>query len=153
MSDKVRLIFRPDVAPPLGYIPHIDMMHPLRPAERVLPDIQEGKDEKGNDAFFFDLEPMVARHILERDSKCYKLWAPAEMKIVVRDTKGAHMVTARSVDPSLNLVIKTPKAPVVVLEPKKEDEAESEAPVVTQIVPPVSAKEAAEKISKAAGKA
>lgn len=104
MSEKVRLIFRPEVPPPLGYIPQIDMMHPLRPAERLLPEIIVDLDENGKDAFFFDLDPMVARHILERDV-CYQLWAPAEMKIVVRDARGAHMVTARSVNPAIHRVL------------------------------------------------
>lgn len=116
MSEKVRLIFRPEVPPPLGYIPQIDMMHPLRPAERLLPDIIVDLDETGKDAFFFDLDPMVARHILERDV-CYQLWAPAEMKIVVRDARGAHMVTARSVNPVLHRALAKPKGGVKA-EPK-----------------------------------
>lgn len=152
MSEKVRLIFRPEVPPPLGYIPQIDMTHPLRPSERLLPDIIVDKDENGVDAFFFDLDQMVARHILERDV-CYQLWAPAELKIVVRDNKGAHMVTARSVNPAIHRVPKV-LHPVVPDPPKeKETETPPEPPVVVQIVPPVSPKEAAEKISKAAGKA
>lgn len=160
MSEKVRLIFRPEVPPPLGYIPQIDMTHPLRPSERLLPDIIVDKDENGVDAFFFDLDQMVARHILERDV-CYQLWAPAELKIVVRDNKGAHMVTARSVNPAIHRVPKvlqvvTPEIPKplqpVVPDPPKEKEAETppEPPVVVQIVPPVSPKEAAEKIKAAA---
>ena len=149
MSEKVRLIFRPEVPPPLGYIPQIDMTHPLRPSERLLPDIIVDKDENGVDAFFFDLDQMVARHILERDV-CYQLWAPAELKIVVRDNKGAHMVTARSVNPAIHRVPKVLQP--VVPEPPKEKEAETppEPPVVVQIVPPVSPKEAAEKIKAAA---
>lgn len=150
MSEKVRLIFRPEVPPPLGYIPQIDMTHPLRPSERLLPDIIVDKDENGVDAFFFDLDQMVARHILERDV-CYQLWAPAELKIVVRDNKGAHMVTARSVNPVIHRIAAKPLQ-AVVPDPPKEKEAETppEAPVVTKIVPPVSPKEAAEKIKAAA---
>lgn len=150
MSEKIRLIFRPEVPPPLGYIPQIDMMHPLRPAERLLPEIIVDKDENGADAFFFDLDQMVARHILERDV-CYQLWAPAELKIVVRDNKGAHMVTARSVNPAIHRIVAKPLQPVAPEPPKEKDaETPTEAPVVTQIIPPVSPKDAAEKIKAAA---
>ena len=151
MSEKVRLIFRPEGPPPLGYIPQIDMMHPLRPAERLLPDIIIEADEKGEDAFFFDLDPMVARHILERDV-CYQLWAPAEMKIVVRDSRGAHMVTARSVNPALHRALAKPKGgvkaepkPITPILPEGEEPAGTQSTDIKPVSPVQAILQAAEK--------
>ena len=109
---SVRLIFQPETPIPLGYIPSINMEHPIKKSERLVPDLiyEDGK-------FFFDVDDISARQILERDGHCYKLWAPAEFNIVRRDKFGAEMVTLESVNPELRRIVTKKAAPIA---PKKE---------------------------------
>lgn len=93
---SVRLVFLPETPIPLGFIPAINMEHPIKKSERLVPDLiyEDGK-------FFFDVDDISARQILERDGHCYKLWAPAEFSVVLRGKHGAEMVTLQSVNPAL----------------------------------------------------
>lgn len=94
---SVRLVFQPETPIPLGYIPSINMEHPIKKSERLVPDLiyENGK-------FFFDVDEISARQILERDGHCYKLWSPAEFNVVLRNKNGSEMVTLQSVNPKAN---------------------------------------------------
>ena len=114
-ENTVKLIFLPETPIPVGYMPAINMDHPTKKNERLLPDVIVEDDENGGQRFLFEVDQVSGRVILEKDP-CYKLWYPAEMKVVKRDKKGAELVTIYSVDPSLAKGKKKAATPIKVPE-------------------------------------
>lgn len=123
-ENTIKLIFQPETPIPVGYIPAINMDHPTKKNERLLPDVIVEEDEKGETRFLFEVDSASARVILERDP-CFKLWAPAELKVVMRGRHGAELVTLRSVDPTAAKPEKPgKKGPTPIVVPPSDEAAQ-----------------------------
>jgi hypothetical protein len=98
----IRIVFHPEVEPLPGTLPSIDFPDPIRPNERVAPDVELGDESKPEEAgrFFFTVSELAARKILAGDSAVYLLWEPEEFRLPMNTGNGGlEMVTMKSVKP------------------------------------------------------
>lgn len=137
----VRLIFKPDVTPLPGHIPGIDMRHPTRPAERLIPELEIEDGDDGEPIYFVTVPMQAARQILGVDGHVWKLWAPFELKQVpcFGEHGGTSVMTVTSVDPKAGRQAKedpkdeSPKAGKAKAEPKAGKTKVDDAPVAPRI--------------------
>lgn len=82
MAKTITIAFLPDIAPPIGYIPSIDIVDPYRRGERLIPEMKdlpiEGSDET---VFGFELPDIAAREILGNEEHVWKLWEPEKVSV------------------------------------------------------------------------
>lgn len=135
---NVRLIFKPDVKPLPSHLPGIDMRHPLKPTERLIPELEIEESDEGEILYFVTVPVQAARQILAADGHVWKLWAPFELQVPsFGEHGGTSIVTVVSVDPNAGWSAKSqgegPKVAKAKVEPKVAKAKVKEEPVAPRI--------------------
>jgi hypothetical protein len=85
---NIRIVYSPTVKPSeFAPPPYIDMADPIKPKERLIPELtfgDEGKPEEV-DRYFFDVSLPAAQRILAMDSEIYQLWEPEILRVPVQN--------------------------------------------------------------------
>lgn len=84
MAKEIKIAFKPDVKPPVGYIPSIQMENPARKGDVLIPEMEEieldGMDEP---LYAFTLPDIAARKILAAEGHVWKLLEPESVRVMV----------------------------------------------------------------------
>ena len=75
MAKQILIVYRPDVKPPEGYIPSIQMPDPYQAGKMLIPELEE-IDVEGLDEplYAFALPDVAARRVLGSEPHVWKFW-------------------------------------------------------------------------------
>lgn len=75
MAKQILIVFNPDVKPPIGYIPSVQMPDPYQIGKTLIPELEEIEVEGMEDPLYaFALPDVAARRVLAAEPHVWKYW-------------------------------------------------------------------------------
>lgn len=75
MAKQILIVFKPDVKPPIGYIPSVQMPDPYQTGKFLIPELEEIDVEGLEDPLYaFALPDVAARRVLAAEPHVWKYW-------------------------------------------------------------------------------